>query len=80
MMVSGKEGGYATHMQSRVVTSLEYIDLSLYPPERRGQCRQRLEIAGTVCSACGLGELTRPDLPGAKGKTRGYYGPCALDG
>jgi hypothetical protein len=28
----------------------------LMVPERRGQCRQRLEIAGTVCSACRRGE------------------------
>ena len=49
-------------------------------PERRGQCRQRLEIAGTMRSACGLRGLTRPGLPGAEGKTRGYYDPRALDG
>jgi hypothetical protein len=42
-----------------------------------GQCRQRLEIAGTMGSACGMKEITRFCSPGALGRTLGYYEPSA---
>ena len=61
--------GLLTHHRNRTIN---LVDGS---KQRRGRCRQRLSIAGTVCSACSQGGSTRPPVPGAKGETLGYYGP-----
>jgi hypothetical protein len=49
-------------------------------PERRGQCRQRLVIAGFISSACRAWEITRPRLPGAWAAPRGHYDLRAFNG
>jgi hypothetical protein len=43
--------------------------------ERRGQCRELIETAKPMCSACRLG-TKYPQPPGAGGVTQVYYDTC----
>ncbi len=70
--------------KNKFLTLLTYPIIALYSssmePERRGQCRQRLEIAGFISSACRLGELTPFLLPRASAVDLGHYDPSAFNG